>query len=157
MNTWDLFLCKLPVVFEIWTNELKFDRKWFVAQFKVIIIIKVGQFDNNGTKMRISYLPVPFCWGHFIPLGQIHVRACWKNLTFPNDEFGKGHYAIYPIKLFRLAKKINYARITKISNWVKIFQKSNIIVGVLGIQTSWIHLNMANHSTTSHFQKELEP
>ena len=30
---------------------------------------------------------------------QIHVRACWKNLTFPNYEFGKGPYAFYPIKL----------------------------------------------------------
>ena len=28
---------------------------------------------------------------------------------------------------------------------------------VLGIQSSWILLNMVNHSTTSHFQKELEP
>ena len=37
--------------------------------------------------------------------GKIRVRACWKNLTFPNDEFGKGQYAFYTIKLSRFAEK----------------------------------------------------
>ena len=36
---------------------------------------------------------------------QIHVRALRKNLTFPNYEFGIGHYAFYPMKLSRFAKK----------------------------------------------------
>ena len=36
---------------------------------------------------------------------QIHVRAHWKNLTFPNYEFGIGHYAFYPMKLSRFAEK----------------------------------------------------
>ena len=28
-----------------------------------------------------------------------------KKLTFPNEEFGKGQYAFYPIKLSRFAEK----------------------------------------------------
>ena len=36
---------------------------------------------------------------------QIHVPARWKNLTFPNYEFGIGHYAFYPMKLSRFAEK----------------------------------------------------
>ena len=37
----------------------------------------------------------------------IHVRSSCKNLTFPNYEFGKGHFAFYPIKLSvsRIAEK----------------------------------------------------
>ena len=30
---------------------------------------------------------------------QIHVQACWKNLTFPKYDFGKGQCAFYPTKL----------------------------------------------------------
>ena len=33
-----------------------------------------------------------------------HVRARWKNLTFPNYDFGKGQYAFYPIKFSRFDK-----------------------------------------------------
>ena len=38
------------------------------------------------------------------------------HLIFPNDEFGKGQYAFYPIKLYRFAKKrIKFIKNTKIS------------------------------------------
>ena len=46
---------------------------------------------------------------------QIHVWRCWKNLTFPNYEFGKGQYAFYHMKLYCFGKKIKFVRNTKIS------------------------------------------
>ena len=39
----------------------------------------------------------------------------------------------------------------------KKFKSQTLFWRVLGIQTSWILLNMVNHSTASHFQKELDP
>ena len=55
---------------------------------------------------------------------QIHVRACWKNLTFPNYEFGKGQYAFYHLKLSRFGEKnkvfntqVSQGRI--LTNWLK--------------------------------------
>ena len=39
----------------------------------------------------------------------------------------------------------------------KKFNSESLFLWVLGIQTSWILLNMVNHSLVSHFQKELEP
>ena len=39
----------------------------------------------------------------------------------------------------------------------KKFKSQSLFLRVLGIQTSWILLNMVNHSLVSHFQKELEP
>ena len=76
---------------------------------------------------------------------QIHVQACWKNLTFPNYDSGKRQYAFYPTKYLVSGRKKKFGRCTKILNWVKRkskikrFQKLNII---WGIQTSWILLNM---------------
>ena len=39
----------------------------------------------------------------------------------------------------------------------KYFKRQTLCWKVLGIQTSWILLNMVNHSTSSHFQQELDP
>ena len=46
---------------------------------------------------RASYLRISL---------QIHVRARWKNLTFPNYKFGKGQYAFYPVQISFAKKKM---------------------------------------------------
>ena len=51
---------------------------------------------------------------YFCITGQIHVRACRKNLTFPNYEFGKGQYGFNPMKLSRFReKKLSWSEIPK--------------------------------------------
>ena len=82
-----------------------------------------------------------------------------KNLTFPNYEFGKGQCAFYPLKLSRFGEKKNKVR-QKYQNFMrrdpyKLGQ--TLFWSVLGIQSSWILLNMVNHSLVSHFQKDLVP
>ena len=91
---------------------------------------------------RASYLRISL---------QIHVRARWKNLTFPNYKFGKGQYAFYPVQI-SFAKKKN-GRNTGISyggafrNWSEAsptdekFKSPSFSEGFLVIQTSWIFLN----------------
>ena len=111
-------------------------------------------FTKNNEHARLLTLLTLLCppVTYLRITGQIHVPACWKNLTFPNYEFGKGQYAFYPIKSRFSEKKNNVPQNTKISwggpltTWVKrlssykIFQKSNIIF------EGSRHPNLLNHS-----------
>ena len=67
-------------------------RKWFEK------ILSLTLFTPGGAHCAppVTYLRITV---------QIHVRARWKNLTFPNYEFGIGHYAFYPMKFSRFAEK----------------------------------------------------
>ena len=71
----------------------------------------------NAKKALVWFSKVPPPTMYLRITVQIHVRSCWKHLTFPNYDFGKGQYASYPIKLSRSGeKKIKFVRNTKISD-----------------------------------------
>ena len=79
-------------------------------------------------------------------------RSVLKKLEI---EFGKGQYAFYPIKLSRFSEKKNKVR----QNYQNFIRRDPYKMGQTPVnqqKTSGILLNMANHSTKSHFQKELE-
>ena len=90
---------------------------------------------------------------------QIHVRACWKNLTFPNYEFGKGQYAFYPMKISCFGEeRIKFVRNAifhkagplqigwNASRPKKKFKSQTLLWRVLGNPSWRILLNMDNHS-----------
>ena len=68
-----------------------------------------------------------------------------KNLTFPNHKFGRGQYAVYPVKLSRFAEKIKFSEIPEFHPYelgrrplqpMKNEKSPSLSGGVLVIQTS---------------------
>ena len=81
---------------------------FLIATFLGFVFVKIAAMGqskiksnsyNNRTSFQLTLLGPE--GGHIVPplsriTVQIHVQACWKNLTFPNYEFGNGQYAFTP-------------------------------------------------------------
>ena len=93
-----------------WVLKSQWAKEWLIHQEKIAML----RVFVKGCSFPILDISIYSCSVYlFNPIRttylslslQIHVRAIWKSVTFPNCKFGKGQYTFYPTKLSRFAEK----------------------------------------------------